>query len=511
MEKNQALVDLIAMSAPQWGLVTTAQARILGLEAYDLVHLAERGLIRRVRHGVYATPITPADQLEDIRAQWLATDPTRTAAQRRTDPVHEVVVSHDSAAVVYRIGDMPTPEVHLTANRRIRPRANVKAYQTQLHPREVQLVNGLPTTSIRRTLEDISRHWEPGHFRDAALDALDHKLLTRTAYGKSKILKAAAPDLAEPISHTGLKTQLAQAHDQGRTYDEFFRMQFLGVLGKHPDWVLKGGTNLIFRLDQARTTHDLDLFRDREGAAAESAALLTDLMNGTQVGIYTFHVSTQPQRQAHNEGVADVYRVEVNVIETSSTQPVNRFSIDVSGDVPLIATPQRHTMVMPTTLAGYPNQVSIALYPIENQLADKVMAMYQDYGTHQASTRYHDLYDAAQIINQLPIDAAVLDRALIIQQQRRHFTLPEGLPEPAPGWGHTYNQVAATKMPGALPPLTNYETAITTVRGQIIPALDRITANDARNTIRQLATHINTETPTTQTPNIDRHRNDPTR
>ena len=70
-------------------------------------------------------------------AQWLATDPTRLAVQRRADPVQEVVVSHDSTAVVYGIGDMPTPAVHLTATRRIRTSAaGVKTYQAQLHLKE---------------------------------------------------------------------------------------------------------------------------------------------------------------------------------------------------------------------------------------------------------------------------------------------------------------------------------------------------------------------------------------
>ncbi len=36
------------------------------------------------------------------------------------------------------------------------------------------------------------------------MDALDRRLITRADYGKSKILKAAAPDLAEPLTHCGL-------------------------------------------------------------------------------------------------------------------------------------------------------------------------------------------------------------------------------------------------------------------------------------------------------------------
>jgi hypothetical protein len=44
------------------------------------------------------------------------------------------------------------------------------------------------------------------------MDALDHKLITRVDYRKSKTLKAATPDQAEPLTHRGLRSRLAEAH-----------------------------------------------------------------------------------------------------------------------------------------------------------------------------------------------------------------------------------------------------------------------------------------------------------
>ena len=127
--------------------------------------------------------------------------------------------------------------------------------------------------------------------------------------------------------------------------------------------------------------------------------------------------------------------------------------------------------------------------------------------SHQTSTRYRDLYDAGQIINQLPIDPDALDRALVIQQQRRNTTLPEDLPDPEPEWAESYNKAATARMAGAQPPFTDYETAVTTVRTQISPPLGRVAGQEARHSITQ----IETNTPRAPHPNHDRREADPTR
>lgn len=88
--------------------------------------------------------------------------------------------------------------------------------------------------------------------------------------------------------------------------------------------------------------------------------------------IETFQVTAEPLCDSRNEADVDVARVEVNVVDHSTTPQV-KFSIDVPADLPLIAAPQRHFMTLPTLLAGYPSQVSIALHLMENQLANKVM------------------------------------------------------------------------------------------------------------------------------------------
>lgn len=205
MQAAEVLDVMGSVATGQWGLVTTGQAVAAGVPGMDVVRAADRGLIRRVRHGVYAMyGGATGDHLEDIRAEWLATDSKRTAAERRGDP-DQVVVSDESAAEVYGIGDMPAGGVHLTAARRIRPAAAtpVTAHRRTLHPREVEWVDGLPVTSVRRTLEDLALRWEPAHIRDAATDALGKGLIRPGDIGKSPGLMVVVPELAPAPTTTG--------------------------------------------------------------------------------------------------------------------------------------------------------------------------------------------------------------------------------------------------------------------------------------------------------------------
>jgi len=54
-------------------------------------------------------------------------------------------------------------------------------------------------------------------------------------------------------------------------------------------------------------------------------------------------------------------------------------------------------------LRGDPATILAPLYPIENQMADKLRVLDAQYGSGP-STRYRDLYGRAMIVDQLPFD-----------------------------------------------------------------------------------------------------------
>lgn len=477
--KHREVTDLVGgLAAGQWGMFTTAQASALGVTRVEITRLADMEIVRRVRHGVYVMAGTPSDAFEDARAEWLATSPQRTAAERRNDDV-PVLVSDETAAGIHGVGDLSAGGVHLTSTRRLRSRqAWVTIHQRQIDPKEYQFVNGLPVTTPRRTLEDLagSGRWEHSQLLDLVHDAINQGLIPRAEIVKSKVLAQVVPELAQPASHAAVRQRLAndarrRGIDPREAYNTFFRMMFTGALMEGDGWVLKGGTNLFCRLRDARSTLDLDLFRDGDTTATVTATALREAMEGRTVGRYTFRLGNA------NAGVGDeidVSRLKVTVLD--GTTEVESFNIDLSTDIVLNAEPDLATVSRgdDAVVPGYPSTITVRLYPVENQIADKVCAMYSSFGSGP-STRFRDLYDLAMIADQITFDPVVLAQALRTLEAIRRMALPDRIIEPAPGWSEAYEK-QMRKTSGARPPFTAYESAIALVRTSVEPSLPTTTA-----------------------------------
>ena len=418
MNQPDAVEALASLAEGQWGMFTTAQAEILGVPRTDVARLVRRQLARRLRQGVHMMPGVPSSPFEDIRAEWLATDPARTAGERRDD-AEPVIVSHESAALIHGMGDLPPGGVHLTSARRLQSRQQwVTIHRRHITDREYEWFEGLPVTTPRRTLEDLaeSGRWEQSQLRALANDAIAHGLIPASDLVKSPTLARVLPELAAPTSHTALRQRLSNdARERGvdpqEAYSTFFRLMFTSALMEHDGWILKGGTNLLCRLKNPRNTLDLDLFRQGDRSVIASAQTLHTLMDGRQVGRYTFRLGT-PTAGLGEE--ADVLRLKVSVLD--GTTAVESFNIDLSADIILNAEPDVRQVLRGdnAVLPGYPAEIRVRLYPIENQIADKLSAMYSKYGSGP-STRYRDLYDVAMIVDQLHYDEHTLVEALRVE------------------------------------------------------------------------------------------------
>ena len=473
MEQADALESVAELAEGQWGMFTTAQAEARGVPRTDVARLVRRELARRLRHGVHMMPGVPSGPFEDVRAEWLATEPARTAGERREDS-EPVIVSDESAALIHGMGDLPPGGVHLTSVRRLQSRQQwVTIHRRQITDREYQWVDGLPVTTPRRTLEDLadSGRWDQSQLRAVANDAIARGLIPASDLVKSPTLARVLPELAAPASHTALRQRLSNdARERGvdprEAYGTFFRMMFTNALMEHEGWILKGGTNLLCRLRNPRNTLDLDLFRQGDRSPTARAETLHAVMDGRQVGRYTFRLGAPATGTEEDAGIL---RLKVAVLDGTTT--VESFNIDLSADIVLNAEPDVRQVPRGDTavLPGYPAAVRVRLYPIENQIADKLSAMYATYGTGP-STRYRDLYDLAMIVDQLPFDEQTLVEALRTQQQLRRIAIPYTLTEPAHGWAEAYDKQMA-KTPSTRPPFTIYQTAISAVQHALGSAL----------------------------------------
>jgi predicted transcriptional regulator of viral defense system len=166
--------ELDALSSGQWGLVTAAQAVRVGVSRMRLSRLVASGRLERLLAGVYRDAGAPVDHLLGVRAAWLASDPGRSAEERLGDGVTGVVVGGASAAYLHGIGDLqPEPVQLYSPVRRQTERPEIRYRIRQLEERDVTLVEGLPATTLERTIADlIGDHHDLTLIVDALRDAV---------------------------------------------------------------------------------------------------------------------------------------------------------------------------------------------------------------------------------------------------------------------------------------------------------------------------------------------------
>ncbi|MFC0108968.1 type IV toxin-antitoxin system AbiEi family antitoxin domain-containing protein [Kibdelosporangium aridum] len=165
MEAARALELLGEYTAGQWGMVTTRQALLLEVDDVTLHRLKAAGLLETVRHGVHAVTSAAVPDARPEQAVWLSLRPEVAAWERpRIDP-DGGVVSHESAARLHGLGDLPNDRVEITVPRRRTTRdPNVFLRRGDLNESEVMLLDGLPVTTPIRTIQDLlDRHADASH------------------------------------------------------------------------------------------------------------------------------------------------------------------------------------------------------------------------------------------------------------------------------------------------------------------------------------------------------------
>lgn len=134
---------LYEIAEAQAGYFTAQQAREVGFSWERLSSNAKRGKFLRVSHGIYRLAQFPSSPFEDLFVAWLRTGP-------------DSVVSHESALALFSLSDVLPSEVHVivprTASRR---RRGIRLHTNRLDPDEVTRREGLPVTTVARTIADV--------------------------------------------------------------------------------------------------------------------------------------------------------------------------------------------------------------------------------------------------------------------------------------------------------------------------------------------------------------------
>jgi predicted transcriptional regulator of viral defense system len=151
------------LAADQHGYLTTAQALELGISRDTLRKMAKRGALERVSWGVYRVPTFPLSPL----GQYME------ACLWPAGPVG--VISHQSALAIRDLSDVNPAKVHVTLPESFRVRRKIPGYllihHADLSEEEIGSHEGIPATTVRRTVEDCFRaHLGPALLRQAIED-----------------------------------------------------------------------------------------------------------------------------------------------------------------------------------------------------------------------------------------------------------------------------------------------------------------------------------------------------
>ena len=145
------LDELLPLAEQNDGLVTSTQARELGIADSVLARLTQRGKLERVARGVYRIPYFPTDRLSQYREAVLWA--------RASQGPEQVSLSHETALGVYGISDVNPSQVHISVPKDARLRRKkpkwIVIHRGDLPSSEVTTHEGLPVTTVAKSVLDV--------------------------------------------------------------------------------------------------------------------------------------------------------------------------------------------------------------------------------------------------------------------------------------------------------------------------------------------------------------------
>lgn len=271
------------------------QLLALGYSRWAVYRLVENGHLHRLHRGVYAVGHTKLS----ARGWWMA-------AVLACGP--NAVLSHDSAGALWDLRAIPSGRIHVTTTERRRVEG-VRSHRTRrLAPEDRTVIDGIPVTSLCRTLADQAPRLSPQRLRSwleaaqrrelldaGSFDALFARNPNRAGGQKLKAALAALTDtppwtnskgerdLLELIRAAKLPEPSSNVVIEGELIDFVWHSQRLVVELDHP-WThgskrsFEGDRRRDIKLQRAgyrviRITHDR-LYADPAGVIADLAALL---------------------------------------------------------------------------------------------------------------------------------------------------------------------------------------------------------------------------------------------
>ncbi len=165
---NQSYYEaLYRVAEQQAGYFTTHQALAAGYSQRQLTYQVRTGRFVRMRPGVYRVSQFPASRNGDLFLAWLEAGAS-------------AVISHTSALALYGLSDALPAKTELTVSRTAsRRHPGLRLHTKGLSADEVTTYEGLPVTTVARTIVDVAVGGLAGELvMQAVQEAVERGLVT---------------------------------------------------------------------------------------------------------------------------------------------------------------------------------------------------------------------------------------------------------------------------------------------------------------------------------------------
>jgi len=160
--------EIAGLARRQHGIVASRQLSVLGFSSQAIDRRVKAGRLHRVRRGVFAVGHTV-----------LSANAQRLAAVLAVGDL--ALASHITAAAIWEIRQSTTMTHHVTTTRDARDRERLIVHRAPVHPDDRATHNGIPVTSLARTLVDLGDVVPAVQVRNAFVRAEQLRLIDMTA------------------------------------------------------------------------------------------------------------------------------------------------------------------------------------------------------------------------------------------------------------------------------------------------------------------------------------------
>ena len=161
MPNRENIENVFELASSQWGLFTTAQALATGASRTQLSRLVARGRIEPASYGVWRLADGEETPHAAVKAAWLSLYPRQTAYDRLRERPRDAVVAGRTAACMHDdAGFYESPFSFDVTSPKRTVRDTIALRPWPVDERDVVIIEGLPVTSIERTVADLIRERE---------------------------------------------------------------------------------------------------------------------------------------------------------------------------------------------------------------------------------------------------------------------------------------------------------------------------------------------------------------